>query len=73
MSETAQHLTGERDASTEAINALALLDLGSLSFVQLKRLEKVLQHAVAAVTAESTRRAETDHSGDTVNLQAPHI
>ncbi|MGI9260467.1 MAG: hypothetical protein ACR2QR_00455 [Woeseiaceae bacterium] len=73
MSETAQHKIQAQDSSLEAINALSGLELSSLSFVQLKRLEKVLQQIREAVAAESTRRAEVDNSGDTVNVPSPNI
>jgi len=73
MSETAQHHTDSQNSSLEAINALALLDLSGLSFVQLKRLEQVLQHAREAVARESAQRARADNTGDTVNVPTPKI
>ena len=42
MSETAQHQTDGHDVSLKAVNALSTLDLTGLSFVQLRRLHKVL-------------------------------
>ena len=71
MSETAQHSIEGQDSSLEAISALAGLDLTELSFVQLKRLQKILNQACEDVQAESQRRAETDNSGDTVKVPSP--
>ena len=73
MSETAQHRTEGQDSSLEAINALSALDLEHLSFVQLKRLQKILRQACDDVQAESRRRADTDNSGDTVKVPSPKI
>lgn len=73
MSETAQHQTQAGDSSLEAINALSVLDLSALSFVQLKRLEKVLQQACDTVAAELAERAEIDNSGDTVKVPSPNL
>jgi hypothetical protein len=73
MSETAAHKTTERDQTLSIINALAMLELGRLSFVQLKRLHKALQHACDDVAKESTRRADSDVSGDTVRVPSPEI
>ena len=73
MSEIAQQQTEAQDSSLEAINELVLLDLNGLSFVQLKRLENVLQQAREAVAAESAKRAEADNSGDTVNVPSPKV
>jgi len=71
MSETAQHQIEAQDSSLEAVSALSVLDLSELSFVQLKRLEKILQQSCKDVAAESARRAQVDNSGDTVTVQAP--
>ena len=73
MSETAQHETKGQDTSLNAINALSVLDLGALSFVQLKRLEKILQQACDDVAGESERRTREDHSGDTVKVPSPNL
>ncbi len=73
MSETAQHRTEGQDTSLNAINALSILDLGELSFVQLKRLHKILQQASADVAAESARRTSEDNSGDTVKVPSPNL
>ncbi|MDH3441218.1 MAG: hypothetical protein OEM63_10725 [Gammaproteobacteria bacterium] len=73
MSETAQHQTEAQEPFLEAINELVLLDLDGLSFVQLKRLENILQQAREAVAAESLKRAQADNSGDTVNVPSPKV
>ena len=73
MSETAQHQTEAQDSSLEVIRALSVLDLSGLSFIQLKRLEKVLQEACNDVVVESTKRAAVDNSGDTVKVPSPKL
>ena len=57
----------------QAINALSGLDLSQLSFVQLKRLQKILQQAFNDIEAESQRRTDTDNSGDTVKVPSPNV
>jgi hypothetical protein len=71
MSETATHKAQKQDESLAIINALAMLELNGLSFVQLRRLQKALHHALADVTRESKRRADEDVSGDTVRVPSP--
>ena len=73
MSETATHKTTGQDQSLVIINALAMLDLSGLSFVQLKRLQKALAHAGKDIALESVRRAESDNSGDTVRVPSPEL
>ncbi|MFT5500044.1 MAG: hypothetical protein ACI88G_000170 [Woeseiaceae bacterium] len=73
MTETATHKTAGQDQSLTIINALAMLDLNGLSFVQLKRLHKALQHASEDVAKESERRADSDMSGDTVRVPSPKL
>ena len=73
MSETAQHKIDGQDSSLEAIEALSALDLKQLSFVQLKRLQKILERASDDIQAESRRRADTDSSGDTVKVPSPNL
>jgi hypothetical protein len=73
MSETATHKTAGQDQSLSIINALAMLELSGLSFVQLKRLHKALAHACEDVAKESARRSETDVSGDTVRVPSPQL
>jgi hypothetical protein len=73
MSETAQHRIEGQDSSLQAINALATLDLAGLSFIQLRRLHKVLLQACKDVAGESERRSEADNSGDTVKVPSPKI
>ena len=70
MSETAQHRTVAKDSTVELIESLATLDVKGLSFVQLKRLHKVLEHACDAVANESAARAENEEAGDTVRVPA---
>ena len=73
MSETAQHKTESQDSTLTAINVLSTLDFSSLSYIQLKRLQKVLQQASQDVDEEATRRAEQDNSGDTVAVPSPNL
>jgi hypothetical protein len=73
MSETAKHKTVKQDQSLSIINALAMLELKSLSFVQLKRLQKALRHACDDVGKETDRRADSDNSGDTVRVPSPEL
>jgi hypothetical protein len=44
-----------------------------LSFIQLRRLHKVLLQACKDVAGESERRSEADNSGDTVKVPSPKI
>lgn len=73
MSQTAAHNTEGQDQTLSIINSLAMLDLKSLSFLQLKQLLKALQHAAKDVSRETASRAETDVSGDTVKVQSPDL
>ena len=73
MSETAKHRTEDQDASLQAINALSVLDIGSLSFIQLRRLQKALEQACSDVAEETARRSEADASGDTVRVPSPNL
>ena len=73
MSETEKHKTESQDSTLTAINALSTLDFSSLSYIQLKRLQKVLQQASQDVDEEATRRAEQDNSGDTVAVPSPNL
>ena len=73
MSETATHRTTGQDQTLSIINALAMLELHGLSFVQLKRLQKALEQAGKDIAKESARRAETDNSGDTVRVPPPQL
>lgn len=73
MSKTAQHKTESDDSTLGAINALSTLELGNLSFIQLKRLQKVLQQVSQDLEKESARRAEQDNSGDTVRVPSPTL
>ncbi len=73
MNKTAKHETLELDPSSAVVEALGRLDLKTLSFVQLKRLHKVLHQTAKNVDLESARRAKGGDSGDTVRvpLQSP--
>jgi len=73
MSETAKHATLQADPSTGIVDLLAILDLTTLSFTQLRRLQKVLQQASGQVASESQRRAENDAPGDTVRIPSPEL
>jgi hypothetical protein len=73
MSETAQHQTDGHDTSLTAVNALSTLNLTSLSFVQLRRLHKVLLQACADIEKETAVRADSDNSGDTVRVPSPRL
>jgi hypothetical protein len=73
MSETAQHQTENDDSALGAVNALATLELAGLSYIQLKRLQKVLRQAGQDVDSEIERRAELDNSGDTVKVPSPNL
>ena len=73
MSRTAAHNTEGQDQTLSIINSLAMLDLKSLSFLQLKQLQKALRHAADDIKREAEDRAETDVSGDTVKVQSPDL
>ena len=73
MTETAKHQTLNNDPSTGVVDSLEDLDLAALSFVQLRRLHKVLQQASNDVEKETARRAQEDSSGDTVRVPSPTL
>ena len=73
MSKTAQHQSLQQDGSQAVIDALSTVDPGGLSYIQLHRLQKVLQQAAAEVAAEAKRRADADASGDTVKVPSPNL
>ena len=73
MSKTAQHQALHRDGSQAVIDALSTTDFAGLSFVQLHRLQKVLQQASSDVAKEVRQRAESDASGDTVKVPSPKL
>ena len=73
MSKTAKHEALQRDGSHAVIDALSTIDLSGLSYVQLHRLQKLLQQASSGVAAEVERRADTDASGDTVKVHSPNL
>lgn len=71
MSETAKYKTTDQDQVLGIINKLAMLEVDSLSYLQLIRLQKALKHACKDIGKETARRAEADSSGDTVQFEAP--
>jgi hypothetical protein len=73
MTKTAHHQVVKENGPQAMIDALATINLDGLSFIQLHRLQKVLQQVSADVAAEADRRAEADASGDTVKVQSPNL
>jgi hypothetical protein len=73
MSKTVQHKVVQQDAAQAIAGQLAALDLKSLSFIQLHRLQKVLKQAATDVADETEQRAEADASGDTVKVPSPNV
>jgi hypothetical protein len=73
MSETAKHETLDADPSSGVVKLLEKLDLTTLSFTQLRRLQNVLHKASGEVASESAQRAENDASGDTVRVPSPNM
>ncbi len=68
MSETVEHETLEDDAAKVASEMLAELNLKSLSFVQLRRLQKSFNQASAGIDREIARRTDAEDFGDTVTV-----
>jgi hypothetical protein len=73
MSKTAQHQALHQDGSQAVIDALSTINFAGLSYVQLHRLQKILQQASADVAVEVRHRAESDASGDTVKVPSPNL
>jgi hypothetical protein len=73
MSETAKHETLGADPSTRVADGLEKLDLTTMSFIQLRRLQNVLRKVAVDVEKESARRADADASGDTVRVSSPKL
>jgi len=73
MTGTAKHETLEIDPSAAVVKTLERIDLKAMSFVQLKRLHKVLQQASVEANAEFRRRTEENSAGDTVRVQSPEL
>ena len=61
------------DASASVINELRDLDVKSMSYVQLRRLNGALIHASQTVANESAARAENVLGGDTVRVTSPRF
>ena len=59
------------DLANAAIEALQNIDVGALSFLQLRRLNAALMHASEVVTDETARRSDDEASGDTVRISVP--
>lgn len=69
-------MTTNTDAYEGVLEHLDRLDLAALSFVQLRRLHKLLADASIRVDEESLQRADDaddDSSGDTVRVPSPSI
>lgn len=73
MSKTAQHQALHQDGSQAVIDSLSAIEFSGLSYVQLHRLQKVLQQASEDVAVEVRQRAESDASGDTVKVPSPNL
>lgn len=73
MSETVEHETLENDAAKSIGEQLARIDLQALSFVQLRRLQKVFNQAVTEINQELATRAKADNFGDTVTVPPQKI
>ena len=61
------------DASAAVIDELRSLEVKSLSYVQLRRLNAALIYASQAVANESAARAENVLGGDTVRVTTPRF
>ena len=76
MDETAKHMTCSAKAYASILDSLDRLELSALSYVQLRRLHKILADASVSVDEESLRRsddADDDNSGDTVRVASPTL
>jgi len=73
MSKTATHKTEDQDAMFDLVSSLGKLELSELSFIQLRRLHKILTQASAEVAAESDKRSANDKLGDTVRITSPKL
>lgn len=68
MSETVEHEKLDNDAANATSEQLAQVNLKSMSFVQLRRLHKVLTQSATEIDREIASRAEADNFGDTVTV-----
>ncbi|MGI9203337.1 MAG: hypothetical protein ACR2Q3_04980 [Woeseiaceae bacterium] len=68
MNETVEHEALENDIAKAIGEHFAHMNLQSLSFVQLRRLQKMLKQAVAEVAQEINGRAKADNFGDTITV-----
>ena len=62
---------GGEDTVQRDIDAMQSVDINTLSFVQLKRLESALADTKQRIAVESGRRTESDAQGDTVRVAVP--
>ena len=61
------------DQASEAIQALAKIDITALSYVKLRRLNAVLIRASEKLRIESVCRSENNVGGDTVRVPSPRF
>lgn len=73
MSETVEHEALKNAADRAIADQLASIDLQSLSFVQLRRLQKVFNRAVTEINQEVATRAKGDNFGDTITVPPQEI
>ena len=59
--------------ASEAIKALAKIDITALSYVKLRRLNAVLIQASEKLRIESVSRSENNVGGDTVRVPSPRF
>lgn len=61
------------DNTDQLIDALDKIDVKSLSFVQLRRLNAALSDTLEKIAAVSANRSADDTLGDTVRVAVPPI
>ena len=71
MTDNSTRETDLHDLSLGVIHALAIVDVKSLSYMQLRRLYAALTHSSDDVATELARRSERDAAGDTVRIPIP--
>lgn len=71
MNEHTQRDAEAHDRSLDVIDALALVDVKMLSYVQLRRLYAALTHASEGVGREISLRSAAETDGDTVRVPSP--
>ena len=65
--------TNVQDVSLNVIRALGTLDVKSQSYVQLRRLSAALIQVGDQVATETSQRADSDNSGDTISVSSPQF